>query len=170
MKQRLAPLSLILVALAALAALVLLSACATDTAVTTMPAKASVSFLDLTGFDKELNQSLSAKLPSIDVAFASNTQATAIPERMQQWLHAVEKGGGEVKVVPPQSSVTAKNPLLLLSLVSGIWNSVKLAKAVQNYEFHKPAQSYDAQIVLKISEQGDRLVDKILFIQRAPKP
>jgi hypothetical protein len=150
--------------------LILLTACANAPDPATATAKPSVAFIDLTGFDRELHQSLGAKLAVVDVPFTANTSATAMPERVQQWLHAVEKGGGEVKVTPPHSSVTAKNPLLLLSLVSGVWNSIKVAKAVQSYELHKPAQSYDAEIVLKISDQGDRLVDKILFTERKPKP
>jgi hypothetical protein len=84
------------------------------------------------------------------------------------WLHAVEEGGGKVSVTPPQSTVAAKNPLLLLTLVSGVWNGIKASKAIQSYELHRPARTYDAEIVLKISAQGDRLIDKIIFTEKKP--
>ncbi len=147
----------------------LLSACASAPDPTsTASAKPQIEFVDLSGFDRQLSSSLAAKLPSVNVAVAGSTPATDIPERMQAWLHAVEAGGGTVTVSPPQSTVVAKNPLILISIVSGIWNNIKAAKAVQTYELHKPAQTYNAEIVLKISEQGDRLIDKIIFTERKP--
>jgi hypothetical protein len=150
-----------------------LTACANPPAGTGAQATAAqpnLEFVDIDNFDRSLNASLVAKLAQVDIAVVNNVTATAIPPRLQAWLHAVESGGGTVKVIPPQSSVTAKNPMLLLSLVSGIWNTIKATKAFNAHELHKPAAQYDAQIVLKISEQGDRLIDKILLTQRAPKP
>ncbi len=132
----------------------------------TVPAKPQLEFIDLAAFDRELNISLTAKLPSVSVAVVNTVPANDIPERMQAWLHAVEAGGGTVKVSPPKSTVVAKNPLILLTLVSGIWNSIKAHKAVQNYDLHKSARVYDAEIVLKINEQGDRLIDQVIFTER----
>jgi hypothetical protein len=152
----------------------LLAACANQQPATALsssasaPAKPALEFIDVASFDRELGNSLAAKLPSVNVAVVSSTSATAMPERLQTWLHAVEASGGTVTVSPPKSTVAAKNPLLLFSLVSGVWNSIKVSKAIQTYETHKPARTYDAEIVLKISEQGDRLIDKIIFTERKP--
>lgn len=154
----------------ALALACLLAACANAPSAPPPPAvKSSLDFIDLEGFDRQLNQSLLAKLSAVDVSVVNATTATAIPVRLQAWLEAVEAGGGTVKVSPPKSNVTAKNPLLLLSLVSGIWNMTRATKAMNTYEFHKPAQAYDAEIVLKIDERGERLLDKIIFTDRKVK-
>jgi hypothetical protein len=131
-------------------------------------AKPQLEFIDLAGFDRELSSSLTAKLPNVNVAVVNTVPANDIPVRMQAWLQAVEAGGGTVTVSPPKSTVAAKNPLILLTLVSGIWNSIKAHKAVQNYDLHKPARTYDAEIVLKVNEQGDRLIDKVIFTERKP--
>lgn len=147
----------------------LLGACAS--APTPAPATAShqIEFIDLEGFDRHLNTSLAAKLAKIDVAIVNSTTATSIPPRLQAWLEAVESGGGTVKVSLPPSTVTAKNPLLLLSLISGIWNTTRATKAINTHEFHKPAQTYDAEITLKIDDKGERLIDKITFSERKAK-
>jgi hypothetical protein len=141
----------------------LLVACASPPSPTTASAqvKPNIEFIDLANFDRDLNASLGAKLGVVDVAVVNSTTATAIPQRLQAWLQAVEAGGGTVKVSPPQSSVTSKNPFLLLSLVSGVWNSIKVTKAVQSHEMHKPARAYNAEIILKIDDKGERLIDKI---------
>lgn len=159
-------------ALIAAPVVALLTACANPApsapSAPTAAVKPALEFIDITSFDRELGASLGAKLPSVNVAMLNPTPATAIPERIQTWLHAVEESGGTVTVSPPQSTVSAKNPLLLLSLVSGVWNSFKAGKAMQSYQTHKPAQAYNAEIVLKINEQGDRLIDKIIFTERKP--
>jgi hypothetical protein len=138
------------------------------TNLTPLPAKPLLEFVDLASFDRELNSALTAKLRDVNVTVVNNVRATQIPERMQVWLHAVEAGGGTVTVSPPKSTVAAKSPLLLLTLISGIWNSIKATQALQSYEAHKSARTYDAEIVLKISEEGDRLIDKVIFTQRKP--
>lgn len=143
----------------------LLAAC---TNLNPLPAKPLLEFVDLSSFDRELNSALTAKLNNVNVTVVNNVNATQIPERMQAWLHAVEAGGGTVTVSPPKSTVVAKNPLLLLTIVSGVWNGIKAAQALKNYEAHKSARVYDAEIVLKISEKGDRLIDKVIFTERKP--
>jgi hypothetical protein len=163
--------------LTVIASIALLSACESvpDTKAAGSPtatntnavlAKPALEFIDLAGFDRELGASLAAKLPNVNVAVVNTVEAHHIPERIQAWLHAVEDGGGTVTVSPPKSNVTAKNPLILLSVVSGIWNSVKAHKAVKAFELHRPARAYDAEILLKINDQGDRLLDKIIFTER----
>ena len=144
---------------------ILLAAC---TNLNPLPAKPLLEFVDLSSFDRELNSALTAKLHNVNVTVVNNVNATQIPERMQAWLHAVEAGGGTVTVSPPKSTVVAKNPLLLLTIVSGIWNGIKAAQALKSYEAHKSARAYDAEIVLKISEEGDRLIDKVIFTERKP--
>ncbi len=151
--------------LAALMAAIL-TACASAPPAAIVAAKPSLEFIDLASFDQSLNASLGATLPVVDVAVLNAVTATSIPPRIQTWLEAVESGGGTVTVTPPKSTVSAKNPLLLLSLISGIWNTTRAAKAISSHDLHKSANKYNAEILLKIDDKGERLIDKIIFTER----
>lgn len=164
-------------ALVALAAL--LAACASVTAPNPAPApatattpstaKSQIEYLDLAGFDRELNQSLSAKLPLVNVAVTGNVLATAVPERLQIWLHNLEAGGGTVTVIAPNSNEGSNTrALIFFTIVSGIWNTYKAIMAYQSSELHKSAKAYNAKMVLKINDQGERLIDYIVFTERKP--
>ena len=130
------------------------------------PPKAELQFVDLQNFDHALAGSLSAALPKVDVAFYDRVTPSALPERLQHWMASVEAGGGTVKVVPPKSSVTAKNPFLLISAISALWSASKMAKEMSTNAQFRAARSYDAQIILKADERGDSVVDRVVFIQR----
>lgn len=130
------------------------------------PPKAELQFVDLQGFDRDLAGSLSAPLPKVDVAFYDRVVPSALPERLQPWMAAVEAGGGTVKVVPPKSSVEAKSPFLLISLISSIWSASKMAKEMSAKAQFKAAQAYDAEIILKLDDKGEAMVDKVVFIKR----
>jgi hypothetical protein len=129
-------------------------------------AKPNLEFIDLDGFDLSLNASLAANLPVVDVAVMNATTATSIPPRIQPWLQSVESSGGQVTVIPPKSTVASKNPLLLLTLISGIWNTTRATKAINAHGLHKSANKYDAELLLKIDDKGERLIDKIIFTER----
>ena len=145
-----------------------LTACETNPAQPARPAaaKAELQFVDLAGFDRDLSASLSAPLPRIEVAFYDRITPSAVPERLQHWMAAVELGGGSVQVVPPKSSVTAKSPFLLVSLMSSLWSASKVVKDLSMKAQFKPAQAFDAQVILKVDDKGESVVDKIVFLQR----
>lgn len=130
------------------------------------PAKPELQFVDLQGFDRELAGSLAAPLPKVDVAFVDRIVPSAMPDRLQQWMASVEAGGGKVKVVPPKSTVTAKNPLLLLSAASTLWSASKMAKEMATKAQFNAARGYDAEIQLKADDRGDTVVDRVVFIKR----
>ena len=146
----------------------LLAACASPAADPGGPAapKEELRFIDLQSFDRELSGSLGAPLPTVKVSFYDHIAPSALPERLQQWMASVQAGGGTVKVTPPKSSVTAKNPFLLISAASTLWTASKMAKeASVNAQFQK-AQGYDAEILLKVDENGATVVDQVVFAQR----
>jgi hypothetical protein len=136
-------------------------------AASSAPPKSQVQFVDLQDFDRDLGQSLSAPLPSVDVAFYDRVTPSALPERLQKWMASVEAGGGTVKVTQPPSTVTAKNPFLLISLIHTIWVASKSAKEYSQNAQYKAAQAYDAEIKLKVDDKGDTVVDKVAFVRRA---
>jgi hypothetical protein len=138
----------------------------TTSAAVPSPAKSKLEFIDLQGFDRDLHNALSATLPAIDVAFYSRVSPSALPERLQKWMAAVESGGGTIKVTPPKSTVTAKNPFLIIGVVNFAFNVSKAAKLEAEYSQFKPAKSFDAEIVLKADGEGESIVDKVVFTPR----
>jgi hypothetical protein len=145
-----------------------LSACETEPVnpdVASNP-KPALQFVDLQGFDADLSSSLSTQLPRVEVVFFDRITPSTLPLRLQTWLTSVDAGGGKVKITPPKSDVTAKDPFLLLSLASSLWSASKLAKeAAVKYQFVS-AHAYDAEVVLKEDGNGQTVVDHIVFAKR----
>lgn len=127
---------------------------------------AQMQFVDLQSFDRNLAASLSAPLPSVDVAFYDRIAPSALPERLQKWMASVEAGGGNVKIIPPPPTVTAKSPFLLISAVTSLWTANKMAKEAAAAAQFRFAHAYNAQVQLKVDDKGDTVVDKVVFTQR----
>ena len=136
-----------------------------ETEAAAIEAKERVQFADLPSFDRELAARL-GPAPSINVVFYDRIKPSEIPDRLQKWMAAVEEGGGKVKVTAPPSTVTAKNPFLLISAVSSLFNLSKASKEAAFSAQFKPAHAYDADIRLKVDDRGDTVVDKVVFTQR----
>ena len=130
------------------------------------PPKAEIQFMDLQGFDRDLAGSLSAPLPKVEVGFYDRIAPSALPERIQRWMASVEAGGGKVKVVPPNTGITAKDPFLLISLITSLWSGSKMVKEVSAQAQFKAAEAYDAEIILKQDDKSGTVVDKVVFVQR----
>lgn len=146
----------------------LLSACQStgDAAVAAGPPKPEIPFIDLQGFDRELSVALADPLPKVDVPFYDRIVPSALPERLQNWMAAVEAGGGTVKVIPPKSSVTPKDPMLLFSIASAIWKATGFAQEMSTKAQFRAAQAFDAEMILKQDDKGDTVVDRVVFTQR----
>ncbi len=144
-----------------------LSGCQTPSEIAAAgPPKPEIPFLDLQGFDRELAVALADPLPKVDVPFYDRIVPSSMPERLQNWMAAVESGGGKVKVTPPKSSVTPKDPFLLFSLVSSIWKASGMAQEMSTKAQFRSAHGYDAEILLKQDDKGDTVVDRVIFTQR----
>lgn len=126
----------------------------------------ALQFLDGGSFDRSLSSSLGAALPRVEVSFYDRITPSALPERIQKWMAAVQSQGGEVKVTPPPSTVAAKNPLLLISAVSTLWSASTMARDAAAEARFAPAHKYNAEVMLKVDERGDTVVDKLVFSQR----
>ena len=92
---------------------------------------------------------------------------SALPTRLQTWLSSVESGGGKVRVIPPKSDISAKDPFLLLSLASSLWSASKAAKEAAAQAVFNSAHAYDAEVLLKSDASGQSIVDKVVFVKRA---
>ncbi len=126
-------------------------------------AKSELHFVDLQGFDRDLASALVAPLPKVEVAFYDRVSPSSMPARIQPWMASVEAGGGKVNIVEPKSSVAAKSPFMLISL---IWSATKMARETSAHSQFKAAQGYDADIILKVDDRGESVVDKVVFVQR----
>jgi len=62
--------------------------------------------------------------------------------------------------------VTAKSPFLIISLASSLWSASKMVKDLSSKAQFKPAQVFDAEILLKVDDKGESVVDKVVFFQR----
>ncbi len=147
---------------------VALSACQTTGEVATPsgPPKPEIPFIDLQGFDRELSVALADPLPKVAVPFYDRIVPSALPERLQNWMAAVEAGGGTVKVIPPKPTITPKDPLLLFSIASAIWKATGMAQEMSTKAQFRAAQAFDAEMILKVDDKGDTVVDRVVFTQR----
>jgi len=146
----------------------LITACASNTPpmVAKELAKPELTFVDLKSFDRELTASLTEPLSKVEVAFFDKVTPSALPDRLQHWMVSIEAGGGSVKVLPPKPSVTPKNPFLIISLVTSLWSASDMFKSVSDQTHYKSAHAFDAEIVLKIDDKGDSVVDRVVFIKK----
>lgn len=124
--------------------------------------KPELPFVDFSGFDRDLTGSLSSTLRKVDVIFYDRISPSALPERLQQWMAAVEAGGGTVKVIPPASQEKTRS-LLLISL---LWSASKMAKEMATKAQFKAAQAYDAEIMLDMDDKANSVVRKVSFVRR----
>lgn len=126
-----------------------------------------LQFIDMGGFDQTLSTSLNTASPKVEVSFYDKVSPSALPERLQKWMAAVESRGGKVKITPPPSSVTPKTPFLLISAISSIWSVSGMVKDASAESRFAVAGNYDAELVLKQDDKGDTLVEKLVFVQRS---
>jgi len=125
-----------------------------------------IQFVDMQGFDSDLSSALGAPLPKVEVSFYDKITPSALPTRLQTWLSSVEAGGGKVKVTPPKSDIAAKDPFLLMTLISSLWNASKIAKEAATKAQFSSAQGYNAELVLKDDGSGQSVIDKVVFVKR----
>lgn len=147
--------------------LALLAGCATDPVTPAAPlvAQPALQFVDLQRFDQELSGSLGAPLPRVEVSFYDRVVPSAMPERLQKWMAAVEAGGGKVKVTPPPSSVTTRSPIALISAISALWTANKMVREASTEAQFRVARAYDAEVVLRQDARGDTVIDKVVFVR-----
>ncbi|PUE33078.1 hypothetical protein B9Z35_06035 [Limnohabitans sp. Jir61] len=152
-------------------ALVLASlfACATDqgTINSKVEPKANLVFIDIGKFDSELHASLSQKSEPIVVSFYDPVSPNGMPERLQKWLTSVERTGGKVEIEPPANEFAPKDPLLLISLFSGLWSSMKTITQIQDEQVLRAAKGRTAVISLERNAAKQLVVSKVTFVKAA---
>ena len=84
-----------------------------------------IQFLDMTKFDKDMNFMLSSDVTNVEVGFYEKVSPNKTPERIQNWLTAVEKNGGTITIEPPPNEMVPKSPFALISLIGSLWSGIK---------------------------------------------
>ena len=147
--------------------LLLISACSTPspTGPVSNEPKQKLSFIDIGNFDRELTASLNAPLDSVDVVFYEKVSPNKMPERLQKWISAVERSGGNVKVETPPNEPTPRSALTILSLLGTAYSAIKNQITPQPESFLSSTKGRNAVISLERGANGELLVEKIRFVK-----
>jgi len=140
----------------ATAAIVLAASCATKGPVTSQ-----LRFVDSKIFEKDLQNSMDAELPTITIAFAG-TDATIsnMPDRLEKWLFVIdERDDGEVRFQPDPGFVMGKSVPIGLAFSIGMagWNMYK------NWAHYAPASNYNAIVFYHPSEA---YLTRVMFVHK----
>jgi hypothetical protein len=125
-----------------------------------------VIFLDLPKFDNDLEAWLMRKPNTVDVNFYEPISPNHLPERLQKWIHAAEKSGGKIRVNAPPNDPTAKSPLVLASLMGGLWSSLKILDDFRKERIYDAAVNRDVVLVLDRDPNGHVVVKRVTFSMR----
>ena len=150
-----------------LSLLLLVSACSTPspTGQGSDEPKQKLSFIDINNFDRELTASLNAPLDSVDVVFYEKVSPNKMPERLQKWISAVERSGGNVKVETPPNEPKPRSARTILSLLGTAYSAIKNQITPQPESFLSSTKGRNAVISLERGANGELLVEKIRFVK-----
>lgn len=137
----------------AAAACAFLTACAGDNADSNATASAPTSapvavantdsmeieFIDLSSFDKNLNQAMKDGTNTITVSSAQPYELNNIPERLEKWLAAVEDSGGEIKVEADEDPDGIKSRGVALVVIGVV---MKMFGVIRSDITYRPTKDY----------------------------
>ena len=131
------------------------------------PPKQNITFIDTSKFDQEMSNSLSSDEKDISVNFYNVVTPNQIPPRMEKWLSEVDSTGGKVTIAQPSGELAPKDPFILFSLFSSLWNYFKTASGVSEMvNLKNSAKNRNAVIQLARNQQGEIYIEKIYFPAR----
>lgn len=137
---------------------------------TAAAAPAGLPFLDLPRFDATLAAALQSPDPQVVVTFYQQVSPNQLPQRLQKWLTAIEQSGGVLDVAPPPGDLAPRNPVLLLSLVSGLWTSIKAWGDIKESHVLQAAAGHQATLQLARGAEGDIVVSRLVFQRTGKAP
>ncbi len=123
------------------------------------PAGPSVDFYDSNTFDSKLSGLLSEKHDKVTVNFLGVVTANDLPERIDQWLCAVDKYKGRVEVEPDPLLGSKGIVGIIIDLAFGAGKYAKYKKTfgpVKLYDvylYHIPNGEVITRIVFKIKKR-----------------
>jgi hypothetical protein len=126
----------------------------------------SISFIDLSKFDSDMERALNGGTETVTVTFYEKTSPNNMPTRLQKWVTSVEKSGGKIEVEPPSDEPRARSPVMLIGLLGGLWSSIKAWGEIKEKSMLEAAQSKNVKIYLERNGTGDIIVSRVTFSPR----
>ena len=133
------------------------------------PPPKEVAFLDGDHFDSKLGDSLSFDHDEVSIKLYDKFSPNKMPPRIQKWISHLEKNGGKIQMVEPQSEsgVTAKDPFLIFSLINAIRSMLPLAEQVQSEKnYYTNTKDRDVKVMLARNSSNELVVDRLVFVKK----
>jgi hypothetical protein len=110
-----------------------------------------------------LASQLSSGNAVVSVGFYENVSPNSFPPRLEKWLKAVEKNGGQIVITPPSTDLTPKSPALLIGLIGSLWASIKAIREIKEERLLQATAGRDAELVLERNAAGAVVVSRVNF-------
>ena len=116
--------------------------------------KAELTLYDSFGFDFSLSNSMAANLPIITVETVAPFTVNEMPERIEDWIKAIQKYDGEVAIIADPAFPKTR-------FIGAAWDIAKIAFGlVKEHIIYSQAENYNLDILYK---PGTGRVTKFLF-------
>ncbi|KHD06256.1 hypothetical protein PN36_34185 [Candidatus Thiomargarita nelsonii] len=133
--------------------IILLTACVSNPT-KTEPAS-YLKYINANSFDQRLSVAMEQETPEIEIGILSPFSSNNIPERLDNWLSAINENGGKVKPKP------ADGERIIESL------KIILGNIYQDFTRYAPAKNYSvAELIYRRNESGEAMIEKIILKKR----
>lgn len=122
-----------------------------------MVASEKIEFFDAGTFDRKLSSALRQNPPEVTIDFIADANVNDMPERMDKWFAAVEKGEGVIDVQVDPAYRTRGIISEVMALIIGAYEFVK------DKLIYSPAQNYNATVYY-IPGTGE--ITKVIFTHK----
>ncbi len=118
-------------------------------------------YVDSQIWEKQLQASLGAGLPTVNVAFAGKDATMSnMPERLEKWLFVInERDDGNVRFEPDPGFAAPKSPIGLVFTVG-----MQAWRLFSEYAHYAPAANYNALVFYHPTEA---YLTKVVFVRKA---
>jgi hypothetical protein len=126
------------------------------------PVTSQLRFVDSQIFEKELQNSMGAKLPQIVVGFAGRDATVSnMPDRLEKWLFVInDRDDGNVRFQADPNFMQPKSPIpigLAFTIGAAAW------KMYRNWSHYAPASDYNA---LVFYHPMDAYLTRVIFVRK----
>ena len=130
------------------------------------PRGPTVSFFDVSHFDKQLSGAMSHGVTAVMVTFEAPASVNGIPERLNKWLSVIEKNGGTVELQPDPDypAITQRGVFGIVPVVLGALAAIY--EAIENTVLYGPAKGYNATVYYI---RGSGVMTQVVFSRKPPQ-